>query len=1236
MASSDDEAEEAPSSVTQYYFEDDKAEPISFAVLPVWWSTREAAQKSSGMKIYVRGKSGDGLGNLYKIVKAWKFDISGVKPEISVLHEKNWITLQRPRKSYEEFSRTVLITVNFLNLVKRNPELLGNDLWDRMSKTFSSLDGRPSLDDLVDHKALIEKAVERDDSLKKSKYLMMCLEKKLQKINKDPENPRSKGKSAFIVEDDDLEEGGSLTEKDGSLDGEDGEDDEEDDDIFDSVCSICDEGGSILCCDGICMRSFHATLRAAKEADSKCKSLGFSTKEVEAMQTFKCQNCQHKQHQCYSCGVLGSSDKDSGAAEVFQCFNATCGYFYHPSCVAKQLHRSDEEASNALQKDIAAGEPFTCPLHLCFACRQPEDRIDPELRMAVCRRCPKAYHRKCLPRKIAFEDDEDAGIVQRAWDNLLAGRILIYCLKHEIDEDLGTPLRNHIIFPGDAKKEMKPLAQRIMKHRVLQKNKKPSVAPSRPRPAFESKRTLLDKHPSKTDRKISKPQGTDTLGNMSSEKMTDRKIPKPQGTDTLGIMSSEKKPISAKAVLKNPEGSDLVKPKTIRKITVEKSEVKLDSDSETRILKFMEEASSKITLDDVIRKHEKWVPSRVYKQRMDPCRSITDGKVERCTKSVQAAIRKLDAGGSIEDAKAMCEPKILDQLAKWKSKLKVYLAPFIYGMRYTSFGRHFTQESKLKEIVEEVHWYINSNDTIVDFCCGANDFSRLMKEKLESTGKTCNYKNYDLFRPKDDFNFEKRNWMEVQPKELPTGAQLIIGLNPPFGVNASLANQFINKALEFKPKLLILIVPSETERLDKKKIRYDLIWEDRNRLSGKSFYLPGSVDIYDKQMEDWNVVPPILYLWSRHDWTTKHKAVAKEHGHLEEGENEQGLEGFSEKLEHVTETKTEGVSAFIDEPERLKETTAGEKQTALKDQLREARKNSIPEDKSVNKDSRKKRPIEETYTKEDIGSSWEHKRSRSPYNPQQRLPHQSPANARSGTLSPPIRYQTSPPNIEMMDPGRAQFEPTGYRDGRYLRESQPRGFEEFPLDNMEMQGPSHDPFDRSTIYGSGMRSGYTNPVGRYDDRVGIHDPHINIPPGGRLSVDAGPHAGYPPRVSPYVPDYPPQISGEWPPDYMRGSGGHVATHPYSEPGQRFRPSAFSMDNSTHGRRGSMSVMDSYGPRLDQPNYGTRSSYDTGHGSLPETGRYNQGYPGAPMGFTSRPSRDPYQHPHSSSGGWIDD
>lgn len=40
-----------------------------------------------------------------------------------------------------------------------------------------------------------------------------------------------------------------------------------------------------------------------------------------------------------------------------------------------------------------------------------------------------------------------------------------------------------------------------------------------------------------------------------------------------------------------------------------------------------------------------------------------------------------------------------------------------------------------------------------------------------------------------------------------------MGLNLPFGVKAALANEFVNKAWQFKPKLLILIAPEETKRL---------------------------------------------------------------------------------------------------------------------------------------------------------------------------------------------------------------------------------------------------------------------------------------------------------------------------------------------------------------------------------------------------------------------------------------
>lgn len=42
----------------------------------------------------------------------------------------------------------------------------------------------------------------------------------------------------------------------------------------------------------------------------------------------------------------------------------------------------------------------------------------------------------------------------------------------------------------------------------------------------------------------------------------------------------------------------------------------------------------------------------------------------------------------------------------------------------------------------------HSSEQVVDFCCGANDFSCLMKLKMDEMGKSCNFKNYDIKQAK--------------------------------------------------------------------------------------------------------------------------------------------------------------------------------------------------------------------------------------------------------------------------------------------------------------------------------------------------------------------------------------------------------------------------------------------------------------------------------------------------------
>lgn len=200
MASSDDEAEALPISVANYHFVDDKDEPISFSVLPIQWRESEVTTDGKKLQVFLHGTADNGLQKIYKHVIAWKFDLSNVKPEICVLSkENNWIKLQKPRKSFEEVIRSVLITVHCLHFTMRNPETSGKSLWDHLSKVFRCLlnictylvfillvyeylgahwhfyaiyslyEVRPSENDLLEHTTLISEAVKRIDALAKCK-----------------------------------------------------------------------------------------------------------------------------------------------------------------------------------------------------------------------------------------------------------------------------------------------------------------------------------------------------------------------------------------------------------------------------------------------------------------------------------------------------------------------------------------------------------------------------------------------------------------------------------------------------------------------------------------------------------------------------------------------------------------------------------------------------------------------------------------------------------------------------------------------------------------------------------------------------------------------------------------------------------------------------------------------------------------------------------------------------------
>ncbi|KAL1300637.1 hypothetical protein AAHE18_18G196000 [Arachis hypogaea] len=928
MASSDEEGEIIPSGVNDYWFENENDGFAPLSSLTLLWSTSDEISCSSGTKIYLRGTADDGLQKVHKQIIGWRFELSNEEqPEISVrLKDKNWITLQRPRKCFESAFRTVLVTVSWLHAVKWNPEETGVSIWNKIMKAFSSFDVMPSENDLINHMSMIREAAKRDADFAKSKYLLNFIgEGDSNELSH--EDVRFSRKPKFIIdsEEESDKSDGELGVNVGQSVG------------YDTTFSAGAERGSdsetrnnsalasrlrapplslefaaFFLCEGRCLRSFHPTIEDGK--DSLCDSLGFTKAQVTAFPNFYCENCKNKKHQCFACGNLGSSDESSNA-EVFPCITANCGQHYHPACVARLLYPGIDAEQQERRKRVVIDKTFICPLHICTLCRKGENRNVHDLQFAVCRRCPKAYHRKCLPKEIPLTFDYEKGIAQRAWDNLLDRRILMYCMDHEIVPELGTPARNHLVFPYNKVKEKK------QGHKLFSKEKDAILL----RKSFEDlphKKSLATNLVTRESMAIQNDSSTKVRDKICNEKGLCFSHGSLESVASSKYLKDEKKSLSGRSLpsigsklilskdnthtssriqqavsLQRKLVSQRTETRSLDKPLVKKVKTSPDSiqaDMEKEILSLVKESMSTVNEEEFKKNNQCFGSSSCFTETGFD-KSLTLGKVEGSVKAIQTALQKLEEGCSIEDAKAICEPGILHQLFIWQKQLKVYLAPFLHGMRYTSFGRHFTKIDKLKEIVDRLHWYVQNGDMVLDFCCGSNDFSCLMKSKLEQMGKSCSFKNYDLIQAKNDFSFEKRDWMSVTAEELPNGSQLIIGLNPPFGVNGYLANKFIDKALTFKPKLLVLIVPKVTKRLDRKKGGYDLIWEDDEMLSGKAFYLPGSVDVRDKQLEDWNNKTPPLYLWSRPDWSARHRAIALQHCHIKDKYDDAHVKGIEVK-----------------------------------------------------------------------------------------------------------------------------------------------------------------------------------------------------------------------------------------------------------------------------------------------------------------------------------------------------
>jgi len=81
-----------------------------------------------------------------------------------------------------------------------------------------------------------------------------------------------------------------------------------------------------------------------------------------------------------------------------------------------------------------------------------------------------------------------------------------------------------------------------------------------------------------------------------------------------------------------------------------------------RVLALVEKEVCSMTLDDISRQCA--IPSTYASSGRQIDKIIARGKLERSIQAAQDALQKLEHGGTIDDAKAVCEAEVLRQLTR--------------------------------------------------------------------------------------------------------------------------------------------------------------------------------------------------------------------------------------------------------------------------------------------------------------------------------------------------------------------------------------------------------------------------------------------------------------------------------------------------------------------------------------------------------------------------------------------
>jgi hypothetical protein len=205
LMSDDDDAEPQVSAVENYHLVDSQNHPACFSTLPLGHDeTKDVPECKKRLVLW--GTSDPGV-IVYREVVAWRLVLEGRQPEIAVLavDRNGWIRLVKPKNSYEETIRNVLITAQMLHFLRRKPDEPEKNLWSHLRKVFeyfpcmlyvvlvlllggelceayradlffcSKFHVRPSVVDFRNHRSLMKHFAEKDPVLAKSEVFLLSL-----------------------------------------------------------------------------------------------------------------------------------------------------------------------------------------------------------------------------------------------------------------------------------------------------------------------------------------------------------------------------------------------------------------------------------------------------------------------------------------------------------------------------------------------------------------------------------------------------------------------------------------------------------------------------------------------------------------------------------------------------------------------------------------------------------------------------------------------------------------------------------------------------------------------------------------------------------------------------------------------------------------------------------------------------------------------------------------------------